>query len=189
MTTSDWIQLSVGIVLSLTLVAVIWYAWETRKMAKATETLAKEAETQRLALYEPSIQPYVRHHPRNEMGSARFHEWEILFPNTGQGDAYQVEPTILLDRDPNYCEEAWTKGKHPANEPQRVTREPWPIIPIGASQDWGLDTLGSAKDYVVAAMYKDRIDRLFISGYGFRMEQDGMRPTKAIPPRLFKEAS
>lgn len=34
MSTSDWIQVSVGIVLFVTLLAIFWYAWETRKMVK-----------------------------------------------------------------------------------------------------------------------------------------------------------
>jgi len=34
MSTADWIQLAVGAVLFVTLLAVFWYAWETRNMVK-----------------------------------------------------------------------------------------------------------------------------------------------------------
>lgn len=39
---SDGIQIGVGVVLTFTLAAVFWYAWEARKQAKATERMAEE---------------------------------------------------------------------------------------------------------------------------------------------------
>ena len=34
MTTGEWIQISVAVVLTVTLAALLWYAWETRKIAR-----------------------------------------------------------------------------------------------------------------------------------------------------------
>jgi hypothetical protein len=42
MNAGDGIDIGVGIVLTLTLGAVLWYAWEARKQAKAGERMAKE---------------------------------------------------------------------------------------------------------------------------------------------------
>jgi hypothetical protein len=39
---SDGVQIGIGIVLTLTLAAVLWYAWEARKQAKAGERMAEE---------------------------------------------------------------------------------------------------------------------------------------------------
>lgn len=39
---SDGIQIGLGVVLTLTLLAVFWYAWEARKQSKATVQMAKE---------------------------------------------------------------------------------------------------------------------------------------------------
>ena len=179
MEVSDWIQLAVGIVLFLTLIAVVWYANEARTMAKATVQLAEESQRQRQALWEPWIQPYVRKGP--EMP---FAGWEVTYSNTGQGDAYQVERLIVLNTDAASCRQSWEEGEHPSNATQVTTTSPWPHIPAGSSQTWSLDSLGGADSYMAVAVYKDRFRRSFVAGYGFRREGDGMRPTEAIAPML-----
>ncbi len=51
MDTSEWVQVGVGIVLTLTLGAVLWYAWETRKLAKETREQRILATRPALLLY------------------------------------------------------------------------------------------------------------------------------------------
>lgn len=41
MNTGELIQIGVGVVLTLTLVAVLWYAWEARKQAAASSKMAE----------------------------------------------------------------------------------------------------------------------------------------------------
>jgi hypothetical protein len=53
--TGDGIQIGVGVVLALTLLAVCWYAWEARKQAKASTMMAGEMREQRL----DADRPYV----------------------------------------------------------------------------------------------------------------------------------
>lgn len=153
--------------------------------------LAKEAEMQRLALWEPWIQPYVRYPEMTDAGLRTGHRsLEVLYPNTGKGDAYKVERMIIPNRDTVYCERAWEDGNHPNNESGKTTTDGWPHIPAGQQQDWLISDLTGAVDFVAVALYKDRFDRTFISGYGFRLEPDHtMRSTQAISPRLFKEVT
>ncbi len=199
------VDTSLQVVLTAVLVAVTgFYAWsteriarasirqaeETKRQAEATVILAKEAEMQRLALWEPWIQPYVRYPEMTEAGLRTGHRYlEVLYPNTGKGDAYKVERMIINNRDTVYCEQAWEAGNHPNNEPSKTTSDGWPHIPAGQQQYWLISSdLMGAVDFLAVSLYKDRFDRTFISGYGFRLEPDGMRPTGAIAPRLFKEA-
>lgn len=151
----------------------------TRQQAEATKKLAEEAEAQRLVLWEPLIQPSVRR---------EVHPVEMLCANNGKGDAYKIEPMIIMNRDAGYCKDAWHRGQNPKNEPQTTTRPRWEMIRVGDSENWSVDGLGGARNYVAAVLYEDRFGRQFISGYAFSLEQDGIRPTGAIPPRLFKEA-
>ena len=165
-----------------------YYANKTSDIAEATRKLAEEAKEQRLAMWEPLIQPYVRV-PEQIVVTIRENKpgLEIICANEGQGYAYKIKPIVILNRDASYCSDAWDRGQHPGNEPRTMTRESWPDIPPTTSQKWQIDARG-ADNYVAAVLYKDRFGRQFISGYGFRMEQDGIRPTEAIPPRLFKES-
>ncbi len=43
---SDGVQIGVGVVLTLTLGAVLWYGWQTRRQAEATIKMAETAEAQ-----------------------------------------------------------------------------------------------------------------------------------------------
>jgi len=52
MNTGDWIQV---FVLAATLLAVLWYAWEARKQAKASARIAEEAREQRLLTTRPIL--------------------------------------------------------------------------------------------------------------------------------------
>jgi hypothetical protein len=51
----DGIQIGVAVVLTLTLLAVCWYAWEARKQAKASVRMAEEMREQRLAEDRPHL--------------------------------------------------------------------------------------------------------------------------------------
>ncbi len=55
MNASDGIQLGVAAVLTLTLGAVLWYAWEARKQAKASTDMAQEMREQRLSADSPYL--------------------------------------------------------------------------------------------------------------------------------------
>ena len=55
MTTSQWLQIATISVLGVTLLAVLWYAWEARKQAKATEHMVKETRRQREDAFLPIL--------------------------------------------------------------------------------------------------------------------------------------
>jgi hypothetical protein len=55
MNAGDGIQIGVGVVLTLTLLAVCWYAWEARKQAAASVETAHEMRQQRLAGVQPVV--------------------------------------------------------------------------------------------------------------------------------------
>ena len=57
MNTGEWIQIGVAVVLTLTLGAVLWYAWEARKQAKASARMAEEMRQQRLIGLQPIVVP------------------------------------------------------------------------------------------------------------------------------------
>lgn len=182
----DWVQVGNGVVLFLTLVAVLWYVWETRRMAKASSKMAEEAEQQRLALWEPWIQPYVRAQKHGINGGTYTGRYEVLYPNTGKGDAYRVERYILMDTTADVFEKECKKGRHPNQYPGKIGSDAWPHIPSGAPQNWIIDPL-SNDSYVAVALYTDRFGRQFISGYAFRVEDGNMRSVSAIAPQLFGE--
>ena len=55
MTATDWIQLGVGIVLTLSFAAILWYAWEARRAASASVNMAEEMAEARFASVRPII--------------------------------------------------------------------------------------------------------------------------------------
>ncbi len=55
MTPSDWIQVGIASVLTVTLLVVLWYAWETRKQAAASVQMAKAMREQTLAEDRPFL--------------------------------------------------------------------------------------------------------------------------------------
>ena len=55
MTTDEWIQIAVAGVLTATLVLVLWYAWETRRQAKASVQMAMAMREQVLAADRPFL--------------------------------------------------------------------------------------------------------------------------------------
>jgi len=57
MNTGDGIQIGVAVVLTLTLLAVCWYAWEARKQAAASVEMAQEMRQQRLIGVQPIVVP------------------------------------------------------------------------------------------------------------------------------------
>ena len=60
MNTGDGIQIGVAVVLTLNLGAVLWYAWEARKQAKASAKMAQEMREQRLIGVQPVVVPSVQ---------------------------------------------------------------------------------------------------------------------------------
>lgn len=128
---SDWVQVGLGIVLLLTLGGVLWYAWETRE--------------QRLALWEPWIQPQVYDQSPSQ----------VRLTNEGK-DAYEIEALILLDRDAAYCEDAWAKGLEPTNELETRNASTWTHMPNLATVHWNFNPpLSEEGRYVAVVMYKD----------------------------------
>lgn len=182
----DWVQIWNGVVLFLTLVAILVYVCETRRMAKATSKMAEEAEQQRLALWEPWIQPYVRAQTIGIDKVTHTGRYEVLYPNTGKGDAYRVERYVLTNTTADVFADGCSGGRHPNQYPGKVNSDAWPHIPSGAPQDWIVDPL-AAGSCVAVALYRDRFGRQFISGYAFRVEHGNIRSTSAIAPRLFEE--
>jgi hypothetical protein len=92
MTTADWIQISVGAVLTLTLLVLLWYAWQTRRQANATEALALEARrqaesTERIAesSFRPILAHWIERTPANN-ADVTFRYWNI-----GLGPALNIE--------------------------------------------------------------------------------------------------
>ena len=71
MDVSDVVQIALVIVLTATLGAVLWYACETRKQAKASADMAKEMREQRLAEDEPWLILDI-----TDQKFADYHEWD-----------------------------------------------------------------------------------------------------------------
>ena len=66
MSTGEWIQVGVAVVLTLTLGAVLWYAWEARRQTAASVKMAQEMREQRLLATRPILllSPLVEEHGR-----------------------------------------------------------------------------------------------------------------------------
>jgi len=95
MTTGEWIQIGVGVVLTLTLGAVLWYACETRK-------LAREARQQRL----DADRPYLL----IEALALEQIEWqEVKVADGAEPDPYAAYPKAIACRIHN-------GGRGPAKE-------------------------------------------------------------------------
>lgn len=91
MTTGEWIQISVGAVLTLTLGAILWYAWEARKQAKASAAMAVEMAEQRLAAYQPLV---VVQLPQKAL---EYYPARVAFTvkNVGSGPAIDVADELV----------------------------------------------------------------------------------------------
>ena len=92
----DAIQIGVGLVLTLTLAAVLWYAWEARKQAKASVRMATEMEQGRYDSLRPVIDVILREPPSkdwlNQAYSKAFPaEMECRLRNIGVGPALNIE--------------------------------------------------------------------------------------------------
>ena len=90
---SDGIQIGVGVVLTLTLGAVLWYACEARKQAKASAQMVEEIREQRMAQDEPWLILDIA-----DQKLADYHEWDeqnqtLKHKHTGE----EVKPWPLPD--------------------------------------------------------------------------------------------
>ena len=99
MSTGEWV---VAVVLILTLGAVLWYAWEARKQAKASVKMAEEMREQRLDADRPYLLIEVP-----ELGAA---EWEQLNGGSAaEPDGFAAFPKRMLYR-------VYNAGRGPAKE-------------------------------------------------------------------------
>lgn len=104
---SEAIQLGVGVVLGLTLVAVLWYAWETRRMGQATQRLAEEAQKQRHDSLKPAVIIKTRRDgwKVDELPIIAFDErppvsrLDAEIANMGKGPAFEVSIDPLFGPD------------------------------------------------------------------------------------------
>jgi len=76
---SDWIQLGTGIVLFLTLLAILWYAYETRVMRK-------QIDRDRLFAVEPTITIEPRGSSTNSV--------TVKLVNVGRGPAFNIQCAV-----------------------------------------------------------------------------------------------
>jgi hypothetical protein len=77
----DGIQIGVAVVLTLTLLAVLWYAWEARKQAKASARIAEE-----------TLRPVmvVWTEPRVVGAGWLQHVYAVCYQNVGSGPAVNI---------------------------------------------------------------------------------------------------
>ncbi len=94
LSTSEEISLGVAIVLAATLVAVIWYAWEARKQAKATGDIAS-------ATLRPVVTLWT-----NET-SVGVNRYTLSYDNIGSGPALNVK----FEREPEIGTWSETPGR------------------------------------------------------------------------------
>lgn len=78
MTSSDAIQLAIAIVLTATLAAVLWYAWEARKQAKATWHIAS-------ASMRPALEQWIEQTPVTAP------KLVVRYRNFGNGPAVNID--------------------------------------------------------------------------------------------------
>lgn len=88
MTFGDGVALGTLIVLSVTLVAVLWYVWETRSLARATKRMGEASLRPVLTVWMP---PPLRSLSTNML---RFE-----YRNIGNGPALNIQWTLGNDRD------------------------------------------------------------------------------------------
>ena len=82
MSTGEWIQISVGVVLTLTLLAVCWYAWEARKQAKASARVAEAA-------LRPVMTLWAEDHAPESLAGAEV-SYTMGYKNIGNGPALNI---------------------------------------------------------------------------------------------------
>ena len=88
LTVSDWIQLGVGIVLTLTLVAIVYYAAQTKKQAEATLKMVEETTEQRLSSMMPALVIKIDMPIGNAYLSTQM--IQCLLKNVGPGPALEI---------------------------------------------------------------------------------------------------
>jgi len=76
-TSGDYIQLAIAVVLTATLGGVMWYAWEARKQAKATWHIAN-------ASLRPLLEQWIEQTPLTEAKLA------VWYKNVGNGPAINI---------------------------------------------------------------------------------------------------
>ena len=101
---SDGIQIGLGVVLTLTLLAVLWYAWEARKQAKASVRMAEEMEQTRFATAKPIIELRPKDFDSTEglniaLGGPPPTNLECRLRNVGVGPALNVVIPIRMNHD------------------------------------------------------------------------------------------
>ena len=98
MNSSEAIQIGVGIVLTFTLGAVLWYAWESRKQAKASMRMALEMERARCDAARPVMEVSTRRAMAGELLVASTTRpppvLNCELRNVGMGPALNVEVDI-----------------------------------------------------------------------------------------------
>ena len=88
MNVSDGIQIGVAGVLALTFLAVLWYAWEARRQAKASGEMAREMREQRLEGVRPVLSVSCKLYD-GKVGKDP--SVEVRLRNVGPGVALQIE--------------------------------------------------------------------------------------------------
>ena len=83
MTSGEWIQMSAVVVLALTLGAVLWYACEARKQAKASNAIARSAFRPVLVISDYAVKSL-------ELGGTKYARFLFQIRNDGPGPALNV---------------------------------------------------------------------------------------------------
>jgi cbb3-type cytochrome oxidase subunit 3 len=144
-------QAAVAVILTLTLVGVLWYAWEARKQAKASMQIARETRLSRQDELRPVLN--IQKAAPEEFGTGRVamarhlaqatgddHIWCTL-ENVGAGPAVNIRGRFL-QRDRAQSESALgTLGV-------RGTSVPWPLV---------------VENGFVQVLYEDVYGRQFLS--------------------------
>lgn len=147
MTNSDWIQIGVAGVLTATLVAVLWYAWETRKQAKASVQMADAMREQTLAADRPFLLVEVPRLEATEFLESPSDSQPEPDPHAGypKGLVYRV---FNAGRGP--AKEIGTSIRHPSARYKGNSKD---VLRPGDTWDVGIELQGEA-----AALIADSFD-------------------------------
>jgi hypothetical protein len=158
MSSGDATQIAVAVVLTLTLAAILWYASEARKQAKASVEMAREMREQRLV----EERPYLL----LDVAVATERTWAFPQGSTGD-DINQMYPTAVWCRihntGPAPAKELAVTLLHPymgfeiARKGYLLVNESWdpePLVkavPLGAAPD----PVGDQYDAALVVGYRD----------------------------------
>jgi hypothetical protein len=180
MNAGDGIQIGVGVVLALTLVAVVWYGWQARKQAEASARMAEEMREQRLLTTRPILllSPVAQ-----EAGTGTAEEGlRLALP----GPLPDTTPVRIINIGPGMAVEIRVPCKLAAESPHEAmidylscgSEKVVPVFYLAAEQ-------GDSSQRILRITYQDVFGNRYESTREFRKEPDSQ--DYVFAPLVYRE--